>query len=127
MVVSRSPLSTVGPMVPIDGISPDEAAFGHTPHVARFGSTWPGHPRGSCGVDNMRTECKHLRVVGEGEMAAIKQLVDRLKQDYPDVSPDTIVTVVHQYHARFEGRPVRDFVPLFVEKGAKRELLQISI
>lgn len=66
-------------------------------------------------------------MVGAGEWAAIEQLVDRLKQSYPDVSPDAIVTVVHQNHARFDGRPVRDFVPLFVERGAKRELSQLAV
>ena len=49
-------------------------------------------------------------MVGAGEWAAIEQLVDRLKVSYPEVSPDAIVTVVHQNHARFDGRPVRDFV-----------------
>jgi hypothetical protein len=66
-------------------------------------------------------------MVGAGEWAAIEQLVDRLKQSYPDVSPDAITSVVHQNHARFEGRPVRDFVPLFVERGAKRELSQLAV
>jgi hypothetical protein len=66
-------------------------------------------------------------MVGAGEWAAIEQLIDRLKQSYTDVSPDAIVTVVHQNHARFDGRPVRDFVPLFVERGTKRELLQLAV
>jgi hypothetical protein len=66
-------------------------------------------------------------MVDAGEWTAIEQLVDRLKQSYPDVCPDTIVTVVHQHHARFDGRPVRDFVPLFVERGATRELTQMGV
>jgi hypothetical protein len=66
-------------------------------------------------------------MVGAGEWAAIEQLVDCMKQFYPDLSTDTIVTVVHQKHARFDGRPVRDFVPLFVERGAKRELSQMAV
>jgi hypothetical protein len=66
-------------------------------------------------------------MVGAGEWAAIEQLVDRLRRSYPDVSPDAIVTVVHQNYARFDGRPVRDFVPLFVERGAKRELSQMAV
>jgi hypothetical protein len=66
-------------------------------------------------------------MVGAGEWAAIEQVVESLKSSYPDVSPDAIVTVVHQNHARFDGRPVRDFVPLFVERGAKRELSQLAV
>jgi len=34
--------------------------------------------------------------------------------------------VVHHNHARFDGRPVRDFVPLFVERGARQELAQLD-
>jgi hypothetical protein len=66
-------------------------------------------------------------MVGAGECVAIKQLVDRLKLSYPGVSPDAIVTVVHKNHARFDGRPVRDFVPLLVERGAKRDLAQTAV
>jgi len=34
--------------------------------------------------------------------------------------------VVHRNHARFDGRPVRDFVPLFVERGARQELAKLG-
>jgi len=33
---------------------------------------------------------------------------------------------VHHNHARFDGRPIRDFVPLFVERAAKRQLSQVG-
>lgn len=65
-------------------------------------------------------------MVDAGEWAAIEHLVDRLKKSYPEVSPDTIVTVVHHNHARFDGRPIRDFVPLFVERAATRQLSQVG-
>ena len=61
------------------------------------------------------------------EWSAIKQLVDRLRAVYPDVPADTVVTVVHQTHAKFDGHPVRDFVPLFVERGAKAALTRLSV
>lgn len=60
------------------------------------------------------------------EWTAIEQLVDRLKLTYPHVSAETIATIVHHYHARFDGRPVRDVVLLFVERGAKNELAKVS-
>jgi hypothetical protein len=65
--------------------------------------------------------------VGAAEWSAIKQLVDRLRDVYPHVPADTVVTVVHQTHAKFDGHPVRDFVPLFVERGAKEELARLSV
>jgi hypothetical protein len=65
-------------------------------------------------------------MVDAGEWAAIEHLVDRLKESYPEVSPDTIMTVVHHNHPRFDGRPIRDFVPLFVERAAKRQLAKVG-
>jgi hypothetical protein len=66
-------------------------------------------------------------LVGAGGSSAIEYLVERLKQKYPDVSPDMVATIVHINHARFDGRPVRDFVPLFVERGANQELAQMAL
>lgn len=60
------------------------------------------------------------------EHAVIEQLVDRLQVSYPDVSPDRVSMVVRHNHARFDGRPVRDFVPLFVERRSRRELATAS-
>jgi hypothetical protein len=65
--------------------------------------------------------------VGASEWSAIEQLVDRLRNNYPHVPADTVATVVHHTHAKFDGRPVRDFVPLFVERGAKEELTRLRI
>jgi hypothetical protein len=65
-------------------------------------------------------------MVDAAEWAAIEHLVDRLKEIYPEVSPDTNMTVVHHNHARFDGRPIRDFVPLFVERAAKRQLAKVG-
>jgi hypothetical protein len=66
-------------------------------------------------------------LVDSREWSAIRQLVDRLRSVYPDVSADTVATVVHLNHARFDGYPVRDFVPLFVERGARQELTRLSV
>ena len=65
-------------------------------------------------------------MVESTESTAIQQVVDRLTQSYPSVPLDTVTTVVHQNHARFDGRPVRDFVPLFVERGARQELAKLG-
>jgi hypothetical protein len=65
--------------------------------------------------------------VGPNEWSAIEQLVDRLRNNCPHVPADTVATVVHHTHAKFDGRPVRDFVPLFVERGAKAELTRLSV
>ena len=60
------------------------------------------------------------------ELIAIARVVDRLQQIHPSVPGDTVATVVHHNHARFDGRPIRDYVPLFVERGSHRELADLS-
>jgi len=57
------------------------------------------------------------------ELIAIARVVDRLQQMHPAVPGDT---VVHHNHARFDGRPIRDYVPLFVERGSHRQLADLS-
>jgi hypothetical protein len=57
------------------------------------------------------------------EWSAIEQLLDRLTQSHPEIPG---ATVGHHNHARFDGCPVRDFVPLFVERGARQELGQLD-
>lgn len=59
------------------------------------------------------------------EQQIIDQIAERLTGIHPDVSPEAVTRVVRQEHARFNGRPVRDFVPLFVERYAKRELAKL--
>jgi hypothetical protein len=65
-------------------------------------------------------------MVGSSEWTAIGQVLERLRASYPTLPPDTVTTVVHHTHARFDGRPVRDYVPLLVERGARRELATLA-
>jgi hypothetical protein len=60
------------------------------------------------------------------EQTIIEQLVERLRTNYPTVSPETVAAVVEQNHARFEGRPLREYVPLFVERSARRDLAALG-
>ena len=65
-------------------------------------------------------------MVDSSEWTAIQHVVERLTQRYPAVEPETVMTVVHRSHAIFDGRPVRDFVPLFVERRSQEELAKIG-
>ncbi|WP_086008965.1 three-helix bundle dimerization domain-containing protein [Nocardia brevicatena] len=57
------------------------------------------------------------------EEKAIRELENRLVKDYTEIySADRVGTVVHDVHKRFEGMPVRDFVPILVERIVRREL-----
>ncbi len=61
-------------------------------------------------------------VIELSEQTVIEHLVARLTSRYPAISGSTVECVVHDVHARFDGRPLRDYVPLLVERNAKTEL-----
>ncbi|MFC7671851.1 three-helix bundle dimerization domain-containing protein [Mycolicibacterium sp. GCM10028919] len=63
----------------------------------------------------------------DSERHQIQQVITRLTATYPEVPQARIVDVVKTVHARFDGRPLREFVPLFVERAAKAELRDSSL
>jgi hypothetical protein len=46
------------------------------------------------------------------EQQVIDQLAERLANVYPQVEPTHVNRIVHEEYARFEGRPIRDYIPL---------------
>jgi hypothetical protein len=68
-----------------------------------------------------------LGVIELSEQTVIDQIVTRLTHRYPTISESTVANVVHDVHARYEGRPLRDFVPLFVERNAKSALEELGV
>jgi hypothetical protein len=65
-------------------------------------------------------------VIELSEQTVIEQLVARLTSRYPSISESTVTDVVRDVHSRYDGRPLRDFVPLFVERHANTELARLS-
>ena len=60
------------------------------------------------------------------EQTVIDQLVGRLTSRYPAISESTVSMVVRDIHAKYDGRPLRDFIPLFVERNARNELERLG-
>lgn len=67
-----------------------------------------------------------MSMLDRSEQTAIGEVIDRLAQKYPTVPPEMVNSVVQDAHAKFEGRPIRDFVPIFVERSAGTELSKRS-
>jgi hypothetical protein len=65
-------------------------------------------------------------VIELSEQAIIDQIVTRLASRYPTIAASTVSTLVHDIHSRYDERPVRDFVPLLVERKAKAELSRLG-
>ena len=59
------------------------------------------------------------------EQQIIDQLVHRLAGVYPDVESDQVARVVNEEYSRFEGRPIRDYIPLFVERHSADRLSKL--
>jgi hypothetical protein len=59
------------------------------------------------------------------EQQIVDHLTQRLAVAYPDIEPDEVARTVSEEFGRFDGRPVRDFIPLFVEKHAMSRLAQL--
>lgn len=68
-----------------------------------------------------------MEVIGLSEQQIIDQLAQRLADAHAQVGPERVTKVVQEHYARFEGRPIRDFVPLFVERSATRELTKLGV
>jgi hypothetical protein len=57
---------------------------------------------------------------------ALDRVAERLAARYPQTPPDTIRSLVFQTHQQFEGRPIRDYVPVLVERAVREHLDQAA-
>ncbi|WP_433476338.1 three-helix bundle dimerization domain-containing protein [Spirillospora sp. CA-142024] len=60
------------------------------------------------------------------EQQALQKVTNRLQESFADAyTHDQVTQTVNDVHHRFDGKPIRDFVPILVERMA-RERLRIS-
>jgi hypothetical protein len=50
------------------------------------------------------------------EIRALDQLADRLRGRFPDAPPEGIRELVARAHHQYDGSPIRDFIPVLVER-----------
>jgi len=58
----------------------------------------------------------------EHEDHAVAQVIDRLAERYPDRPRSFIEDVVTAERHLLDGKPIRDYVPVLIEHGAKARL-----
>lgn len=85
-----------------------------------------GIPEGGTVVrrDCLATEWLVLDAGGvddEHEAHALQLVLDRLQRRFADVAPEVVQAAVDSSHAALTG-PIRDFVPLLVERAAAERL-----
>jgi hypothetical protein len=59
------------------------------------------------------------------EDQALTEMALRLRERFPTEPPETIDKVVRDYHREFDGDPIRDFIPVLVERQAVERLRAI--
>jgi hypothetical protein len=64
-------------------------------------------------------------VENTAEQTLVSDVERRLTSTYTQLSPGQVSAAVHDAHARFERSPIRDFVPLLVERRARDELTRV--
>ena len=58
----------------------------------------------------------------DDELRAVTEVVQRLVITFPDLDTADVEHVVKQSHELFNGKPIRDFVPVLVERIARQDL-----
>ena len=61
-------------------------------------------------------------VIQINEETLLGEIQRRLLDEFPSVSPLVVDTLIRAEQTRFAGSRIRDFIPLFVEKRARRDL-----
>jgi hypothetical protein len=58
----------------------------------------------------------------DDEARAIDLLIHRLADSFAGIPAETVRAVVHACYNEYKGKPIRDFVPVLVERDAKLRL-----
>ena len=56
------------------------------------------------------------------EQNAFNKVVERISGQFPELDRDTVASVVRGEYGKFDASPIRDFLPILVERSARSEL-----
>ncbi|GAB1640636.1 three-helix bundle dimerization domain-containing protein [Krasilnikovia sp. MM14-A1259] len=62
----------------------------------------------------------------DAERQAVRQIVNVLQHRFPSLTDRAVAEHVNGVHQRYASAPIRDFVPLLVEREAGRELTALA-
>lgn len=49
-------------------------------------------------------------------------VAQRISEQFPDLPPEVVDAAVARFHREYDGRPIREFVPLLVERQVREHL-----
>ena len=67
---------------------------------------------------------KHMIALNEQQI--IEHMTARLSAKYPTVPTEDVSRLIKEEYARFDDRPLREYVPLFAERHAGAELAKLA-
>ena len=59
------------------------------------------------------------------ELRALAEVRDRLQRRFSHVHVSEVERTIEQEHSEFDGHPIRDFVPILVERAATDRLTRL--
>jgi hypothetical protein len=71
------------------------------------------------GMSNPDHQATHR---ARAEQAAFDKLVERVKGQFPELDREVIVRAVRGEYGKFETSPIRDFLPILIERSVRAEL-----
>lgn len=60
------------------------------------------------------------------EAHEIAVVIERLEKRFPDVPPQHVAEVTLAAHHELDGRPIRNYVPVLVERAARERLRRMA-
>lgn len=66
-------------------------------------------------------------MTSDDEARVVAHLAERMSAQFPRVQANTVLAAVNASYAEFAGKPVRDFVPILVERAAGDRLRNRSV
>jgi hypothetical protein len=74
----------------------------------------------------MTTAEHHVAHRPREEQAAFDNLVERIKGQFPELDQEVIADAVRGEYGKFETSPIRDFLPILIERSVRSELAQAA-
>ncbi len=62
----------------------------------------------------------------DDEGRAFEEVVHRLTDRFPEVSAEVVSGIVRAERQRLDGRPIREFMPLLVERASAERLRRVT-
>ena len=81
------------------------------------------HPRCQpVAIDSPTCLAETLGMIKEPEAGALMAVIDRLAERFPDRPRSAIEEIVAEEHELLDDGPIRDYVPVLVERASKLRL-----